>query len=151
MVRGRGRTARRAGGLRPRDGRRAPRRGASSAPAGGVGEWYRGAGGLRLRAGFWQPAGEARGTVILSPGRTEPIEKYYEVIGDFLRRGFCVLAHDWRGQGLSERALPNSRKGHVHDFSGYDRDLESFVKEIVLPREDSRPRRLAVTRDGVSR
>ena len=40
---------------------------------------------------------------------------------------------DWRGQGLSERALANARKGHVHDFADYDRDLEAFVKEIVLP------------------
>jgi lysophospholipase len=40
---------------------------------------------------------------------------------------------DWRGQGFSERALPNARKGHVHDFSQYDRDLEAFVKEVVLP------------------
>ena len=41
---------------------------------------------------------KVRGTVVLSPGRTEPIEKYYEVIGNFLARGWCVLTHDWRGQ-----------------------------------------------------
>src|SRR6202008_4769545 len=38
-----------------------------------------------------------------------------------------------RGQGLSERALPNARKGHVLDFAQYDLDLEAFVKEVVLP------------------
>ena len=45
----------------------------ASAPPGGVGEWFRGAGGLRLRAAFWTPsaliAKKPRGTVIVSPGR----------------------------------------------------------------------------------
>lgn len=107
------------------------------APAGGVGEWYRGAGGLRLRAGFWQPSGEARGTVILSPGRTEPIEKYYEVIGDFLRRGFCVLAHDWRGQGLSARLTPDRLKGHaraVEEFlDDFSRLLDAYEPRAPKP------------------
>jgi lysophospholipase len=107
------------------------------APAGGVGEWYRGAGGLRLRAGFWQPAGEARGTVILSPGRTEPIEKYYEVIGDFLRRGFCVLAHAWRGQGLSARLTPDRLKGHaraVEEFlDDFSRLLDTYEPRAPKP------------------
>jgi lysophospholipase len=107
------------------------------APAGGVGEWYRGAGGLRLRAGFWQPSGQPRGTVILSPGRTEPIEKYYEVIGDFLRRGFCVLAHDWRGQGLSARLTPDRLKGHaraVEEFlDDFSRLLDTYESRAPKP------------------
>lgn len=107
------------------------------APAGGLGEWYRGAGGLRLRAGFWKPSGQARGTVILSPGRTEPIEKYYEVIGDFLRRGFCVLAHDWRGQGLSARLTPERLKGHaraVEEFlDDFSRLLDAYESRCPKP------------------
>ena len=55
------------------------------------------------------------------------------MVRDARARGFAVAILDWRGQGLSERALPNARKGHVYDFSEYDRDLEAFVKEIVLP------------------
>ena len=107
------------------------------APAGGVGEWYRGAGGLRLRAGFWQPTSAPRGTVILSPGRTEPVEKYYEVIGDFLRRGFCVLAHDWRGQGLSARLTPDRLKGHaraVEEFlDDFSRLLDAYEARAPKP------------------
>ena len=38
------------------------------------------------------------GKVVLSGGRTEPIEKYFEVIEDLTGRGFVVLAHDWRGR-----------------------------------------------------
>jgi len=109
----------------------------ASAPAGGVGEWYRGAGGLRLRAALWAPSGASRGTVVLSPGRTEPIEKYYEVVGDFLRRGFHVLAHDWRGQGLSARLTPDRLKGHaraVEEFlDDYSRLLDAYEDRAPKP------------------
>jgi lysophospholipase len=109
----------------------------AASPAGGVGEWYRGAGGLRLRAAFWEPEGQARGTVILSGGRTEPIEKYYETIGDFLARGFAVLAHDWRGQGLSARLLPDRLRGHaraVEEFlDDYSRLLDAFEPRAPKP------------------
>src|SRR6202008_2003521 len=37
------------------------------------------------------------------------------------------------GQGGSERALRNPRKGYVRDFAKYDIDLDTFIKEIVLP------------------
>jgi lysophospholipase len=113
----------------------------ASSPPGGMGEWFRGAGGLRLRAAFWRPsalvAETPRGTVVLSPGRTEPIEKYFEVIGNFLARGFCVLAHDWRGQGLSARLLPDRMKGHaraVEEFlDDYARLIEAFETRMPKP------------------
>jgi lysophospholipase len=111
----------------------------AAAPAGGEGDWFRGAGGLRLRAALWTPTGRSRprGTVVLSPGRTEPIEKYFEVIGNFLARGFCVLAHDWRGQGLSARLLPDRLKGHaraVEEFlDDYARLLDAFEARCPKP------------------
>ena len=74
------------------------------APAGATVEWLVRPGGARLRVARFAPAGSPRGSVVLSGGRTEPIEKYFEVIEDLLARGFSVLAHDWRGQGLSHRA-----------------------------------------------
>lgn len=113
----------------------------ASPPPHGEGEWFRGAGGLRLRAAFWTPsslvAAKPRGTVILSPGRTEPIEKYFELIGNLLARGFCVLAHDWRGQGLSARLLPDRLKGHaraVEEFlDDYARLLDAFEERAPRP------------------
>ena len=48
-------------------------------------------------------------------------------------RGFAVATFDWRGQGLSDRALDDPRKGHVGDFSEYELDLEVFMNEVVLP------------------
>src|SRR4051794_4856748 len=90
---------------------------ASPAPPGGEASWFKGAGGARLRAALFRPkAGRPRGSVILSGGRTEPIEKYYETIGDFVDRGFVVLAHDWRGQGLSKRDLADPLKGHANGY-----------------------------------
>jgi lysophospholipase len=89
--------------------------------------------GVVLRVARFEPPPGRKGTLCVFPGRAEFIEKYFEVVRDARARGFAVAILDWRGQGLSERALPNARKGHVHDFADYDRDLESFVKEIVLP------------------
>ncbi len=59
--------------------------------------------GAQLRAAFWRPEGVPRGTVALVQGRAEFIEKYYEVVGELLERGFVVASFDWRGQGLSQR------------------------------------------------
>lgn len=90
--------------------------------------------GTQLRYACWQATrGPRRGTICLFGGRGEYIEKYFEVIADLRRRGFAVAALDWRGQGGSERKLPDMRKGHVRDFSEYDRDLSAFMKNIVLP------------------
>jgi lysophospholipase len=89
--------------------------------------------GVVLRYARFEPPAGRKGTLCVLPGRAEFIEKYFEVVRDARARGFAVAILDWRGQGLSDRALQNARKGHVHDFSEYDRDLEAFVKEIVLP------------------
>jgi len=89
--------------------------------------------GVHVRFARWAPPPGRKGTVCILPGRAEFIEKYFEVVRDLRARGFAVAALDWRGQGLSQRALSDPRKGHVDSFAEYDRDLEAFVKEIVLP------------------
>ena len=103
-------------------------------PSGAIVGTFKGHDGALLRFARWQPTrGPRRGTVCLFGGRTEFIEKYFEVIADLRRRGFGVATMDWRGQGGSHRPLPNPRKGHLSDFSEFDRDLLRFVKDIVLP------------------
>ena len=87
----------------------------------------------KLRAAVWAPAGAARGTVALLGGRGEFIEKYFETIGELLARGFAVATVDWRGQGGSERALRDPRKGHVDDFSLYGRDLQALETQVLTP------------------
>ncbi|HEY1982632.1 MAG TPA: alpha/beta hydrolase [Xanthobacteraceae bacterium] len=89
--------------------------------------------GVSLRFARWLPPAGRRGTVCIFQGRSEWIEKYFETVRDLRARGFAVASLDWRGQGLSERALSDPRKGYVHDFSEYDTDLETFMREIVLP------------------
>ena len=89
--------------------------------------------GVSIRFARWQPPAGRRGTVCIFQGRGEWIEKYFETVRDLRARGFAVATIDWRGQGLSERALADRRKGFVRDFSEYDADLEGFMREIVLP------------------
>lgn len=105
-------------------------------PPGGAAEWYFGAAGARLRAALFLPQTRARGSVILSPGRTEAIEKYYETIQDFLEREFAVLVHDWRGQGLSVRELPDRMKGHARGEKPFLDDFKALLDayEARLPR-----------------
>jgi lysophospholipase len=103
-------------------------------PSGGTVGSFRGYDGAELRYARWDATRmPRRGTVCLFGGRAEFIEKYFEVIADLRRRGFAVATMDWRGQGGSQRMLPNPRKGYVRGFWEYDRDLIRFMKDIVLP------------------
>ncbi len=74
-----------------------------------------------------------RGTVVLLGGRSEFIEKYRETVEDLLKRDLDVFTFDWRGQGLSDRLLPNRHKGHVESYDDYLKDLEYFMGTVVLP------------------
>jgi lysophospholipase len=89
--------------------------------------------GVTLRFARWAPPPGRKGTVVLLQGRAEFIEKYFETVRDLRARGFAVAAFDWRGQGLSDRALSDRYKGHVRNFSEYDVDLETIMHEVVLP------------------
>ncbi|MEX0644104.1 MAG: alpha/beta hydrolase [Parvularculaceae bacterium] len=102
-------------------------------PPGGEVFDFKGADGGRLRAAVFQ-AQNARGGVVLMAGRSEFIEKYFEVANDLLARGLSVATMDWRGQGLSERLLPVSVKGHITDFGAYRADLRLFTEEIAKKR-----------------
>jgi lysophospholipase len=89
--------------------------------------------GVSLRFARWAPPPGRKGTICLFQGRSEFIEKYFETVRDLRARGFAVATLDWRGQGLSARALSNSRRGHVRSFDDYHVDLTTFIKDIVLP------------------
>jgi lysophospholipase len=93
----------------------------------GAAEWFTGAGGIRLRAALFS-AEHPRGTVVLSGGRSEFIEKYLEVIGELVARGYTVLTHDWRGQGLSDRLLPDREKGHADGFDPFAADFGLLLR-----------------------
>jgi lysophospholipase len=85
--------------------------------------WYEGRGGQRLRM-LYAPEPKdngvkTRGLAIVCPGRSEFIEKYFEVARDLQDRGFAVAIFDWPGQGLSQRPLKNPLAGHIKSFDWY--------------------------------
>lgn len=103
-------------------------------PPGGRASYFKTSDNVRLRYGVWAKSdGPSRGTICLVHGRTEFIEKYFETIADFQKRGFTVATFDWRGQGGSDRLSSNPKLGYVDHFDDYWTDLKSFHTEIVLP------------------
>ncbi len=107
-------------------------------PEGAEVVWFEGAGGRRLRACI-APAlkpENARGTGIICPGRTEFIEKYFEVAREMQARGFAIIIIDWPGQGLSERLLEDGNKGHIDRFETFMGALANGLEDL----EDRLPR-----------
>lgn len=95
--------------------------------------WYE-ARGLRLRM-LYAPEPKdnkvrTRGLAIVCPGRTEFIEKYFEVARDLQDRGFAVVIFDWPGQGLSERPLKNPLAGHIRNYGWYVDALAKGLQKI---------------------
>ncbi|MEJ8559969.1 alpha/beta hydrolase [Yoonia sp. GPGPB17] len=105
-------------------------------PAGGAAHWLTTSDGLRIRVGHWNLA-NAKGTILIFPGRTEFVEKYGIAAQAFQDRGFASLAIDWRGQGIADRMTPNRAIGHVGDFADYQHDVAAtmaYAQEVGLPR-----------------
>jgi lysophospholipase len=89
--------------------------------------------GVTLRFARFAPPPGRKGTVVVLQGRAEFIEKYFETARDLRARGFAVATFDWRGQGLSDRALSDRQKGYVRDFAHYATDLDAIMEQVVLP------------------
>jgi lysophospholipase len=99
--------------------------------------WLEGRGGVRIRAMVAAaPKRPARGTVIICNGRTEFVEKYFEVTRELQARNFTVFSLDWRGQGLSDRLLKNRNAGHLETVDDAVGDLALGLKQLAdrLPR-----------------
>ncbi|MEM9439323.1 MAG: alpha/beta hydrolase, partial [Pseudomonadota bacterium] len=90
--------------------------------------------GATLRYAFWPAPNPKRraGVVVFFQGRTEFIEKNVYAYQALLDRNFEVWTLDWRGQGLSERLLPDEpEKGHIDSYATYLSDAEFFLRKIV--------------------
>ena len=98
---------------------------------GGTVRWIEADDGAKLRTAAFPVKGEDRGRLLFLSGFSEFIEKHLESIGDWQTRGFAVHTFDWRGQGLSDRALTNRDKGHVRDFEQFLADLDVVLREAV--------------------
>lgn len=88
--------------------------------------------GRKLRAAYAVP-NSPKGTVVLVCGRGDFIERWFETIADFVRRGFAVATFDFRGQGGSERVYEDRYRDGLKTFSEYDDDFTSFMMQVVLP------------------
>jgi lysophospholipase len=100
------------------------------APEGARAIWYEIRGGIRVRMMFApEPKGgqRTRGTVFVCPGRTEYIEKYFEVARELQAKGFAVAVFDWPGQGLSSRMLKDRSLGHIRHFGQF---VEAFRRGV---------------------
>ncbi|MEL6959914.1 MAG: alpha/beta hydrolase [Pseudomonadota bacterium] len=95
----------------------------------GVCHWLTTSDGVRIRVGHW-PLEDAKGTVLIFPGRTEYIEKYGRAAKELAARGYAAVAIDWRGQGIADRLLDNRAIGHVEDFSDYQKDVEAVMAHV---------------------
>lgn len=86
--------------------------------------------GWRIRRLHWpRTAGEgARGTLLFAGGRGDFIEKYLEAQAHWHRRGWNVIAFDWRGQGQSRGSITG---GHLDDFSPLTADLAGLIAEAA--------------------
>ena len=90
--------------------------------------------GANLRYGHVSPKDKdsIKGTMIILPGFRETAEKYFETIHDFLDKGYDIWIMDWRGQGGSDRYLPNEpQKAHCESFDAHVRDLKDFIDKVV--------------------
>lgn len=106
-------------------------------PAGGTAHWVTTSDNIRIRVAAWAPKSDAKGAVLLFPGRTEYIEKYGSTAKEFVDRGYAVLAIDWRGQGLADRLLDDPRVGHVAHFTDFQKDVSAALRvarDIDLPK-----------------
>ncbi len=98
--------------------------------------WVTADDGVRLRFAHW-PHADAKGTVLLFPGRTEYVEKYGRAAQDFAARGFAMVAIDWRGQGLADRLVEPAYAGYVERFTDYQRDIAAVLaalNELDVPK-----------------
>jgi len=106
---------------------------ANPAPADAVSGYLETPDGVSIRFARWNPSKPRKGTLCLFGGRGDMIEKYFEAIEELRERGFAVATMDWRGQGGSSRLLSDPRKGYVRKFDDYQTDLDTFMREVVLP------------------
>lgn len=105
----------------------------ADAPSQTSAHWIEARDGLRLRIAIC-PVADAKGLVLIFPGRTELVEKYGRVMGDLAKLGYSSAAIDWRGQGLSARMLDDRLIGHVGAFRDYQMDVAAFVSALhALP------------------
>jgi lysophospholipase len=74
---------------------------------------------------------KANNCLVILPGRTEPVEKYAEIVYDLLQtnagKNLNFYLMDHRGQGSSDRMKTPLDMGYIDRFDNYVADVETFV------------------------
>ncbi len=84
----------------------------------------------------------SKGSMVISPGRTESSIKYQELANIFIAEGYSpIYVINHRGQGFSGRMLADPHKGHVNNFHHYSKDFNTFV-ELILKNENTDKKKL---------
>ncbi len=73
---------------------------------------------------------QRKGTLLISPGRTESVLNFLEVMYELREQGYDMAVIDHRGQGFSDRLTANTSLGHVEAFSDYVRDWHQFQRTV---------------------
>ena len=94
---------------------------------------FRGSADLTLRYLAIEPAG-AKAALVVMGGHHDSFYGYSELYYDIRELGFAIYALDPRGQGSSDRLLPNPEKSHVVKWEFYVEDLKNFHDTVVAMR-----------------
>ena len=94
---------------------------------------FEGVEGVKLFTREWQPAGKARGVVVISHGLNAHSGMYEWAAQQFTSYGLAVYALDHRGRGNS-----GGERFFVKKFADWTEDLATFI-DIVKRREPALP------------
>lgn len=110
-------------------------------PAGWEEKTFTAADGKKIRYGHAEPAGDKKGTVLITTGYADYIESYYETIHDYMQRGYAVWIMDWAGQGGSDKKRTAADKAmsiedhvrHFHQFRHQVVEIDAQSKAEKKP------------------
>lgn len=74
---------------------------------------------------YWLPSTLPRAVLVISHGLGEHGQRYMNLVGYFVTRGYAVYSLDHRGHGLSQGV-----RGYVERFSDFITDLDSFISIV---------------------
>lgn len=89
--------------------------------------------GIGLYHQSWRP-GQPRAVVVLVHGFGEHSDRYGNVVGALVPRGFAVHAFDLRGHGRSEGA-----RGHIRSWREFREDVRAFLHVVREQEGEGRP------------
>ncbi len=89
--------------------------------------------GTRIHMRTWHASGPPRATVAICPGVNSHSGQYAWPAEQLAARGFCVVALDLRGRGLSE-----GERFYVDDVADYVSDLQGLIA-VARQRNPDRP------------